>query len=342
MHLKPVTLFLTLLATAHVPAAAVAFVVPVQLVDEHPFPRTTDDVRIAEARIDVTRMSRQPEQDAGGLWWVEADLLVYNQLDATTPFDFVLADLEAHTDSSTVFVGGRAIACTPTIVERDPTVASYAVDHGLLCHLDLEPLGTTVIRVNVVAQGTIDALGVLSLRLPTHLLGAFADDIASASLTLRLDERPVGLLSTLSGGTIYDEPDPGVAWFARAWEPTLPFETSWLSPWSTLLLAAELERCPPPWDVVRGITGSTVTQTSAMLRGYDPATLEFCAGLPMVLHGAPVESASARAQLEQIDVSRYVAGPLRGSLYRHNPRFDETTLSEVEAIYRRALLGVLR
>jgi hypothetical protein len=335
-------LLAALTCAALAPAAAAAFVLPVRTVDGHLFAGATDSARIVVARVSVDRLAPEPDGPAGGRYLLEADLLVRNEttlevvLDLAAPGDTGLGD-----DELAVFVDGVAVAPVFARMTPDPAQPGLDFERVARFELALAPEQSRVVRVRRIVAGSLDTYGIARLRLDTHLLGApWAGDIDDASLALRLGERPVGLLATLPVATVYDEPDPGVLFFPRLWEPAVPFEASWASPWSALLLAAEVEACPPPWEVVRGVTAGEMTRVRTLLAAYDEATLRFCAGLPGVLHGMPVTSATTREQLAAIDASRYLPGPVRGPLWRENPTYSEALLTEVEAIYARTLRGV--
>ena len=138
--------------------------------------------------------------------------------------------------------------------------------------------------------------------------------------------------------TLYDEPVNRLSWYIRDWESTQALQWAYLPAWSALVRVADVESCPAPWTVMEHMMSGDVNAVGSYVSGFDPDTLNFCAALPLMIHGYPFESESVREQFASVSLARYInASESRGSIYRVNPEFDADMLSDVEAIYRRTL-----
>ncbi|MCB9507877.1 MAG: hypothetical protein H6698_06105 [Myxococcales bacterium] len=319
------------------PAAGRAMVAPLATIGGESFAARTPGLLIDTVRIELTQL---PADVAGGgpsapRWVVDTELVVRNgTADAAA---FALAALADGEDGAEVWVDGVPVETEETVIRQDPALPEHTYSRGQRLELLLPRGGAAVVRVRAGARGGVDALGQSWVELPTHALGLFGSAVQAGTLTMQPLSRPVALQTTIAGATTYDEPSPLVTWRLREWSPRVPFRATYLTPWSALLLVAEVEDCPDPWEVLRAATAGGDRWDAWAQQGVDASTLQFCGNLPDVLHGRPFGSDATRAQLAALTLDRYVADAPAVPLYSPNVAFDAASLTEAEALYARLL-----
>lgn len=320
-----------------VASAASAFLLPLRAMDDAWFPGSTAGVEVTALRMDA---SPAPEaRNSGNLdaWSWDLELRLHCiAIDAqVVPLAVVSTRPNATTE---VWINGRPANPSTVAVRRDPALPEMVFDDGALIQLACNPGDFVTIRVRVVAEARVDSYGQHFLDAPLHTLAQFAGTIDTAWMNIQLPERPMALQSTITNPVWYEEPHPSLSWYMRSWEPSIPFQMSWLSPWTTLQMVAGVESCPDPWQVVQQMSAGNIGAIRSYLAGFDEGTLSFCGMLPSVIHGAPLVSGTSRAQLEAISMRRYLPTLAHDvPLYRENSVWNESMLSDVERMYARAL-----
>jgi hypothetical protein len=322
---------LTLLALAigalALPSSAVAFVVPVNDVDDFVFPS-------GSSPLQVMSVSVRMHQEEGRLWHVDAEVWLRNT--SGSAVDARLAGVLS--DDMGVWVNGAPVIGTIGPLQRDPAYSLLNFPNALVFTAPMPAESTHLIRVSGLVEARVDAVGQIFLELPSYALGVFEGDVRSGTMHAWFEARPLGVQSSINNYTVYDQPENQVSWRLAAWEPLVPFRLSYLPPWSALLLATSVEECPEPWDVVRSMTSGNINTVRAYLSTFDNATLQFCSSLPLVIHGFVFESDRAREQFSAVPMSRYLPDrAAAGAFYIENPAFTEEMLSDAEAIYRNTL-----
>lgn len=333
----PRLLAATVVAAAALAVAvpALALIAPLAPVDASRFIARSESLVVESIYIDVA-----PDGADDG-WWVDAELTLRNMDVVDVVAELAILDEAATTDATLVFVDGASVGTDVVAPRQDPSIPEHTYAHARRLRVNM-PLGSEItVRVHMFRTGGMDALGRSYLELPTNALGLFADNIEAGRIRMEVDGRAIGLQATIAGGVTYDAPLNDASWPLRDWAPRVPFRVSWASPWSALLVVAEVEACPEPWQVVRSMTQGQVEALRSHLGVFDDDTLGFCANLPEVLHGRPFNSERTREQLAAMTLDRYVPGSDPVPLYVSNPDFDESLLSDAEAIYARALRTVL-
>jgi hypothetical protein len=294
-------------------------------------------------RVDMVDLHivQEPGAPSSAEWILDAELSIRHASLTDGPAPVVILDDEAFTAETVAYVNGEPVETTEIVLRQDPTMPEHTYPRGRMLFVPVEEGVATVVRVRMRTRGTIDALGQIFVELPTHAMGLFEGEITGGTMRVEFLGRPLGFQATLVGGIAYDDPISEVTWRLRDWEPRIPFRTSFLTPWSALLLVAEVEGCPDPWRVVRAVTGGDVDVLRAYGRQYDNSTLEFCGNLPEILHGRWFDSDRARGELAGMTLDRYVVGAQAVSLYQPNAHFSLAQLGDAEAIYARALRSVL-
>ena len=159
--------------------------------------------------------------------------------------ELFVPDEAEFTEDSGLWVDGVSQRGQQSRLHADPAYPGLDFDHGRIYTVPMAGERVATMRVARIVRGSVDQYWQLTVTLDTHLLGApWVGEIDDASLAFRFDERPIGLLATLNAGATYDEPEAGAVWFPRLWEPAIPFQLSYVSPWSALLLAAMAKRRP--------------------------------------------------------------------------------------------------
>ena len=319
---------------------AQAFLLPLDSSDDHWFITRTRSVQIAATRVNATPVTDPNRLEPGRhVWDVRVELWLRNLANEARTLALGVADDPAYTDATVVYIDGRPVTSVATPVRYDPRYEP--VHRPSVRRIEVElPIGQPrVIGLRLRYAATVDELGQSVLTLPTHVLQNLAERVEQAFMEVTLPDRPVGLEATLSGYVFYDDPANMMSWFALQWQPRIPLRIAWLGPWAALLAVAEIERCPAPWEVVRFVTSGRVAELDRLLASHDEATREFCAALPLVVRGYRFRSERLREQFAAIDLSRYLPSQGdRGSLYRANPGFTPEMLTDVERLYRNALL----
>ena len=329
---------LVLLGSLLAAAPAAALVVPAHDLDGTLFPHEIEHIQIVGADIRVDHLPSDAVEGVGQRWEVTAELRVRNHQDATTIVPLIVLDDADLTDQTRVFVDGVAIQTTAIDPGYDPAHRELVYEHGRHFDLAMAPFALMAVRVTMVIQPEVDSVGQVFLRLPTDAFALFDGPVPTAFLDVELDQRAIGLQASLTGYTLYDEPENRLVWFVLDWTPSRPLEIAYVPAWSALLLVATVEACPEPWAVVQHMTTGDIAALRTLLDGVDTGTLEFCAALPLMIHGYRFDSSRVREQFGAVALERYLPGERPGeSIYRENPAFTEEMLGEIEAIYRRTL-----
>ncbi len=322
-------------------ATASALLAPVRNIDGVWFVSERDG-----AQLVATELRAGPAPDASGLgagdrfFEIESEMWLRNLRATEQVLEFgatASADAAVHTE---VWVNGVPTDTRLEALRRDPALRNYQVEHLEIFSFRFPAEGLVSVRIRTRVQVTTEATGQTRIQIPTHLFGLFGGEVEHGFIEFRPGERPIAVQATLSSHTLFDEPENRLSWFLRSWSPGIPFEIAWMGAWPTLIRVAEVEQCPAPWEVIRRMTAGEASSVAAMIAPLDEATRSFCAALPLVIHGYVFPSESARSQFAQIGMERYL-GPAgqRHPLYRENPGFEAGMLSEVERIYRAALLS---
>jgi hypothetical protein len=315
-----------------------ALVAPLAETEGRFFPTRIAEVQVLSASVYAEPLPTRADDASAPRWLVELDLVVRNHQDATRVVPLAFAPDQEFVDATRVWFDGDVVATTSDSVGHDPALPDHLIRHPLRATVELQPLTVHTIRVVTGVRSQRDTYGQTFLRLPLHLLSLFDESLPYLGVTMRLDDRALALQSTVRHPVVYDAPDSMLQWFVRNSELALPFEVSWIDPWSALIIVAETEACPGPWDVVRAMSTGDIVGLEHELRDVGDDTLAFCAGLPAVLRGAPIANAEAADQLASIDMRRYLPGDTeRGPLYRSNDGWDEDQLTDPERLYRNAL-----
>lgn len=331
----PLTLAFVVLALA---APASALVAPLTETEGRYFPAAATEVQVLSASVYVERLPARGEDGGANRWLVELDLVLRNHQDAVRTVPVAFSPGAEFADQTRVWLDGEPLTTVADDVGHDPALPDHLVRNPLRANLAMQPLTVHTVRVVTGVQSQRDAYGQTFLRLPLHLLSLFDEAMPYVGITIRLDDRPLALQSTIRNPIVYDAPEPMLQWFVRNADLTLPFEVSWLDPWSALMLVAEVESCPAPWDVVQSVSRGDLVGLEFNLRDEGDDTLAFCAGLPGVLRGGPIANADAADHLASIDMRRYLPGDAeRGPLYAPNAEYDDDQLTDPERLYRNTL-----
>ena len=283
-----------------------------------------------------TRVDATPDAQVGA-YWVVAETLIRNQSRNPVTTCLLVADEAGQTDRTTIWLRGQKVEAPVATLGYDPALPDLHPEHARRLEVTLAPGELAPVRVMRSVALTVDALGQRFLSLPTHLLAAFDGKVEAASIAIWSAERMVALRASLSGESQYDEPSAGVNWYVKDWEPRAPLSIGWLSPWQALVLVAAVEKCPDPLALSQAV-GRGHRAVAELLAPYDAASRAFCATLPSMLHGAPL-SASLAAAAARMTANRYVASAPEVSLYRPNPAYAATSLTQLEGIYARLVAG---
>jgi hypothetical protein len=332
-----VTAILSLMAAS----SASAFLLPLRAMDDSWFPGSSAGVEVTALRMDVSPAVEA--RSSGNLdawnWDLELRLHCIAIEAQVVPLALVSDTAESNVE---VWIDGRPANTSTVPVRRDPAIADMVFEEGELIQLACNPGDFVTVRARVQAEARVDSYGQRFLTAPLHTLGQFAGTIDTTWLTVSLPERPMAMQATITNPVWYEEPNPSLSWYMRAWEPAIPFQVSWLSPWTTLQMVAGVESCPDPWQVVQQMSAGNVGAIRSYLAGFDEGTLSFCGMLPAVIHGAPFSSGASREQLLAISMRRYLPTLAHDVLlYRENPAWNESMLSDVERMYARALQDAL-
>ena len=315
-----------------------AFLAPLHSVDTTHFIAPNEAAQIVRANI---RAERQPNVDAEGPddgWLVTAEIAIRNHSHEDITVPVAVTDSAEFEERTVVYVNGVSVELEVIDPGFDPAHPEVVVDHAQRFELSLPSQALVFVRTEFVVQAVTDDAGQVFLSLPTNYLGMWEAPIEAAFIEVALNDRGVGIQTTLSGYTLYDEPLNRLSWYSMDWVPTRPREVAFMPAWSALLRVAQVESCPEPWVVVEHISAGNMDDLNQYLAGYDPDSLQFCAALPLMVHGYVFESDNVRRQFGEIPLSRYLGSDVdRGSIYRENPAFDSDMLTAVEAIYRRTL-----
>lgn len=310
------------------------------------FPTAVTGLQLVHARLDATHIPgtgvAAGQAGGQGTWLVDGQLVVRNPSSAPRSLTLLVPDDDAWRGETVVWVQGQVQYTQERQLRLDPGMPQHSYPRASVVEVVLPAETLVTLRATWVQSGRTDSLGRQQLRVASHLLGLWGEAIPTADLRVQFTSRPVALQTTLSGHTLYDEPQNEVGWYVRDWRPSIPLELAWLTPWSALLIVATVEQCPDPIQVVARVTGGDPSALQTMLQTHTPEDLAFCASLPLVLHGMRFPDENVRRDLARLTVARYVPGAPDGpSLYVENAQFSEGMLSEVEGLYRRGLRLVL-
>lgn len=331
---RVVALIVLLLALVH-SASAFAFIAPLKNDNGRYRIEEGKHWQIAVARIDLSPyfdiMNPEPSTSS---WIMDAEIWLRNVKGETQSAELGIADTEAYTEQTELFLDGQRVETRATPLQflpqhqefHQPTVRRFSVT--------VPNAGRVVIGVRMRVDARRDESGQWILELPTHLLSQLSPKVLHAFIRVDMAARPIGLTSTLSGFTLYDHPLHRISWFALDWQPRLPLQLVWLESWNLLLKVAEVEECPSPWDVARHVSRGDLAAVRSATTQMDHQTLRFCATLPLVIHGYVFPSERVRDQFAQIPLRRYLGvNADRGMLYRASPNFQPDQLPQLERIY---------
>lgn len=319
-------------------APARAFIAPMVPVEDAMFVRGDERLQLVAIDIEIAQLG---VESGASQWLVDLEARFRNVSAEAINVDLAILDEAVTTGQTQVWIDGERAARSPLTPRQDPGFVAHTYEHVQHVATTIEHNTEQVVRATFQVSGTIDAVGRTFIELPTHALGLFAEDITFGHLRVTAVERMVGPQSTLSEPVVYDAPLNEVTWTLRDWAPMIPFRMSYSTPWAALLLVAEVEACPGPWEIVRMTSRGEMANLRRMLNDVDDATLTFCANLPEILHGREFTSERTRTQLQGMTLDRYVpsAGPV--PVYRPNPTYSEAQLSDAEGIYARTLRQTL-
>lgn len=323
---------------------ASAYVLPLGQIDGTYFPARAENVQVVGLHLQATpTVAGRAGGAAGYEWMVECEVRLRNISEREIVLPVAMFAPSAPEGQSEMFVNGHVAETQQVRVRRDPAYAFLQDGDYPVTDLVLPSLEIVTVRVKTIVDSQRDTLGQTVLQLPTEMYQLYNGPIAQTFIELELPERPIGLVASLQNYTFYDEPENRLSWLALEWRPQQNLEVAWLGAWPALLLVAEVEECPQPWRVVRGLMNGQLASIREYLTAFDDSTLSFCQSLPLVLHGYQFRSEAVRNRLQNLSVNRYLGGRTdRGSLYRTNPRFQEGDLGESERLYRRALNAELQ
>ncbi len=329
----------TLLTGTLIATAASATVLPIRMVDRSPFPAATESIAILDIRAHAAPALAAETMGMLGVWqWDVTMTMQCRSIEQTSvPVALLIPS------SGQAWLDGVPINSRSVTLQRDPGMPDHVYPVAQLANINCVPGDVFELRTRHALETRVDTYGQRFLDFPSLALSLFAEDIGTASIFVELHDRPIALQTTISDPTLYDEPNPAMSWYLRNWEPRLDFQASWLSPWSALQMVADVESCPPPWQVVQATTSGDPNALQSLAAAYDDATLRFCARLPEIIHGAPFEPGPITSQLVEISMSRYLPSLAHESpLYRPNAAWSMDLLSEVEGLYRSALRSASR
>jgi len=337
---RSVGMCVALMLVACAASSASAVLLPVRTVDEFRFPDRAPDLHLMHVHMLVSRVNGGTNGAHRASWYVEADFVVANRSSSEITVPIALVGAIEGAEWSTIFVDGARIGSDQVRMRQDPARGDLVFPHGVAFQLTVPAEGYVTVRTQFYAPTTVDTYGRLFLELPTHVLAEWGSVVERGRIEVYTAERPMAMASTLTGGITYDEPEGMITWYLRDWRPSIPFRMSYLPTWSMLMTVTNVEACPDPWTVVRYFAQGDMSSAQDYIAVYDPGTLEFCASLPLVVHGYGFDDVEVRRQFGAIPLSRYVAtADSDARLYTLNPHFQEAMLPDSEAIYRRALLN---
>lgn len=315
-----------------------AFVLPLSSIDETFFSGQSEEITLVGVDLQVERDLEREALTGDVVWKLEAELIFQNITPQSQTLDLAIVDEEALTELTKFWFQGQLINTEPINVRYDAFNEDVPPYHAQ--HVSITFPSGELQRVRAVTYITphTDLLGQIFLRLPIGLFSFWEGNIQHTFMNVALFDRPIGLQSSLSGFTFYDNPENILSWFIIDWQPQQPLEIAYMQPWSIMTLIAQRESCPDPTTLIMHITSGDTQALQVFLSEYDRNTLQFCSTLPLALYGYRFQSDSVRTQFAAIPFSRYIASESdRGSIYRENASFQRDDLVGIEAIYHRTL-----
>lgn len=324
-------LLLSLLA----PAPAEALLVPLREQAGSLFPVQQEEVHVSSLLLRITRpVDEATAAGSSQRWLVEAELAVRNRRNREVEANIGLIVEPAYASRATVHARGVPIDTTRVQVLHDPRLRQHHHPEAVRFTLPLGPLDLVTVHLRTIVSARTDETGQTWLELPLHALGLFDDVISHAWIRLEADERMLGFRASLTDWTYYDAPENAASWFVRDWEIRRPLQIAWIGAWPLLLRMATIEDCPTPWELMQRVAAGRAEELRGFLGALDPDTREFCAGLPLVVHGNRFRSEETRERLGELRLSRYVPNaPDNLPIYVVNPAFTREGLTDVERIY---------
>lgn len=320
--------------------SATALIAPLAEEGDRTFITREEGLQLAVVQVEMTPVFDPREQlSQQNSWRVRAEIFLRNISGETRDLLLGFNADTAVDDSLRVLVDGAHIATADKELSSNPLVEVARFTEASTFPLSIESNRGVRIGLEFQLQARRDERGQSILGLPTHLFGLLAPQVDQAFIGIDFNELPAGLASTLSGYTIWNQPWQRLSWYAIDWTPRLPLQIVWVQPWVLLVTMTEVESCPSPLEIVRRMSSGDVRGIEAYLADWQTSDLEFCASLPLAIHGYSFSSERVRTQFSEIELNRYLGtSGERGSIYRENPGFDpEVHLSDAEAVYWRTL-----
>ena len=313
---------------------AEALVWPLRVVEGEPFAVETEGIQLVALSLELTPASATPLPDEEQGWILDMELLLRNRRGDARVQPLFLPD-DAALRMEGLWVEGEVVAGDALRLRYDPRLPQVEARDGRRVTLAFADQQLRSLRVRWRASVQRSPLGELYVSVPWESLGSFFEDpIDTLTLRVEFGERVLGFQSSLSGHRFFEGQRNSARWFVRTFRPQRPWQLRWIGAWPALLLAAEVEACPMPWEVMRRLSTDGPRALDTWLRERDPDTLRFCASLPLVVRGHVFSSDQTRRALGAIPMERYLGPPQgRGPLYRPDPGFTREGLSEVERLY---------
>ncbi|TVQ98078.1 MAG: hypothetical protein EA398_13760, partial [Deltaproteobacteria bacterium] len=288
----------TLLLALLLPAPAEALLVPLREQAGSLFPIQQEEVHVSSLLLRVVRpLDETVAAGAPQRWLVEAELAVRNRRNREVEALLGFIVEPAHAANATVHLRGAPVETTRAQVLHDPRLRYHHHPDVLRFTLPLRPLDLVTLQLRTVVTARVDETGQTWIELPLHALGLFDDVVAHAWIRLEADERMLGFRASLTDWTFYDAPENAASWFVRDWEIRRPLQIAWIGAWPLLLRMATVEDCPTPWDLMQRVASGRLEELRGFLAELDPETREFCAGLPLVVHGNRFRREETRERL---------------------------------------------
>lgn len=331
---------LVIAAIVALSSSAAALFAPLEEEGRRTYITRGQSLQVALVQVDVTPAFDPMEQlTRQNTWRVRGEILLRNV--SGDPQELLLGfnSRYAEEGSLQVLVDGVSIEGEARELHANPLVEVARFSQAEVFGVRIESNQGVNIGVEYLTRPRRDERGQSVFSLPTHLLSLLAQEVDQAYISMDFNQLPVGLASTLSGFTIWNQPWQRLTWYAIEWQPRLALQVAWMQPWVLLVSMADIEECPSPLEVVQRMSQSDPASMREYLSDWENSELQFCSSLPLAIHGYSFSSERVRQQFADIQLNRYLGTSAdRGSIYRENPNFDpELHLSDAEALYWRTL-----
>lgn len=317
-------------------SAAHAFLLPVRQVEGGWFVYPLEEVQPVLLDVRVRPSWENPDDD--GRMDVDVEARLRNRRESPRTLRLFVAADGTRVHWRDASLAGESLSTQPVTLRHDPAHPTHVSRPGHLLEFEVPARDIVVLRVRLRVSLSDDSIGQHFLELPMDAFALWQDAIENAVIDLSLGERALGLQTSLSHAIVY--PEGRLRWFVREWRPQRVLRVGWVGAWQALVLAAEVEECPRPWDVVRRLSEG-VSSVETWLQGWDRSALNFCGSLPLVVRGHVFSSERVRRELADIPMQRYLGTSSdRGSFYIPDPGFRMDDLTEMERVYHRVLTNV--